>query len=55
MRQTHERMNSLDATFRDLEQHEDGATMHIDRLPELGIELVSVEPVGDPFDGGCVE
>jgi len=27
----------------------------IDRLPELGIELVSVEPVGDPLVGGDVE
>jgi hypothetical protein len=27
----------------------------LDRLPELGIELVSVEPVGDPRGGGGVE
>jgi diacylglycerol O-acyltransferase / wax synthase len=29
MRQTEERLSSLDSTFLELEQHEDGATMHI--------------------------
>jgi hypothetical protein len=27
----------------------------LDRLPELGIELVSVQPVGDPLGGEGVE
>ena len=42
MGQTHEPLSSLDATFLELEQHEDGATMHIggalifEPLPETG-------------------
>ena len=42
MQQTDERLSSLDATFLELEQHEDGATMHIggalifEPLPETG-------------------
>ncbi len=42
MQQTDERLSSLDATFLELEQHEDGSTMHIggalifEPLPETG-------------------
>jgi diacylglycerol O-acyltransferase / wax synthase len=42
MQQTEERLSSLDSTFLELEQHEDGATMHIggalifEPLPETG-------------------